>query len=67
MADAVDGPVDRSVDGSWMTTASSTERVPKRLRLRYKAFRHAHGYKPWKYYAGRERWTRLPDEFKKKG
>ena len=30
------------------------------MRRRYLAFREAHGYKPWKYYSGRERWTPLP-------
>jgi hypothetical protein len=34
-----------------------------RLRRRYRAFREVHGYKPWKYYAGRERWTEMPQEF----
>lgn len=38
-----------------------------RLRRRYRAFRHAHGYKPWKYYSGRHRWTRLPGEFRHRG
>ena len=33
------------------------------MRRRYRAFREAHGYKPWKYYKGRERWTPLPREF----
>ncbi len=37
------------------------------LRARYRAFRTAHGYKPWKYYRGRERWTELPEEFRNKG
>ena len=37
------------------------------LRRRYRAFREAHGYKPWKYYRGRERWTELPAEFKRRG
>ena len=46
---------------------ASSDRRAKRLRLRYKAFRHAHGYKPWKYYAGRDRWTPLPAEFRHKG
>ena len=46
---------------------ASSDRRAKRLRLRYKAFRHEHGYKPWKYYAGRDRWTPLPDEFKNRG
>ena len=42
--------------------ASSDRRVD-RLRGRYRAFREAHGHKPWKYYRGRERWTELPVEF----
>ena len=37
------------------------------LRRHYRAFREAHGYKPWKYYAGRERWTELPGEFRRRG
>jgi hypothetical protein len=37
------------------------------MRRRYRAFREAHGYKPWKYYRGRERWTPLPEEFAKRG
>jgi hypothetical protein len=38
-----------------------------RLRRNYRAFREAHGYKPWKYYQGRERWTELPPEFRARG
>ncbi len=34
---------------------------------RYRAFRDAHGYKPWKYYSGRDRWTPLPPEFRDRG
>jgi hypothetical protein len=37
------------------------------LRRRYRAFREAHGYKPWKYYKGRERWMPLPPEFRNRG
>jgi hypothetical protein len=37
------------------------------MRRRYRAFREAHGYKPWKYYKGRERWMPLPEEFRKRG
>ena len=37
------------------------------LRKRYVAFRKTHGYKPWKYYKGRERWTPLPPEFASRG
>jgi len=43
--------------------ASSNARIDA-LRKRYVAFREAHGYKPWKYYTGRERWTGLPPEFR---
>jgi len=46
--------------------ASSDRRVD-RLRRRYRAFRDAHGYKPWKYYRGRDRWTALPPEFRRRG
>jgi hypothetical protein len=44
----------------------STRRVT-RLRRRYRAFRHAHGFKPWRFYTGRERWTELPEEFRRRG
>jgi hypothetical protein len=37
------------------------------MRQRYAAFREANGYKPWKYYKGRERWTELPPEFRSRG
>ena len=37
------------------------------MRRRYRAFREAHGYKPWKYYTGRERWMPLPPEFRERG
>jgi len=37
------------------------------LRRRYRAFREAHGYKPWKYYQGRDRWMPLPPEFRSRG
>jgi hypothetical protein len=37
------------------------------MRRRYRRFREAHGYKPWKYYKGRERWTPLPPEFARRG
>jgi hypothetical protein len=35
------------------------------MRHRYRRFREAHGYKPWKYYRGRERWMPLPQEFRR--
>jgi hypothetical protein len=37
------------------------------MRRRYIAFRAAHGYKPWRYYRGRERWSPLPPEFRHRG
>jgi hypothetical protein len=37
------------------------------MRRRYRRFRQAHGYKPWKYYKGRERWMPLPAEFARRG
>jgi hypothetical protein len=44
--------------------ASSDARAD-RLRRRYRVFRAAHGYKPWRYYSGRERWMPLPAEFRR--
>jgi hypothetical protein len=38
-----------------------------RLRRRYKAFCEARGYKPWKYYRRRERWTMLPGAYAGQG
>ena len=37
------------------------------MRRRYRAFRDEHGYKPWRYYKGRERWMPLPPEFRSRG
>jgi hypothetical protein len=45
---------------------SSDERADA-MRRRYRAFRDAYGYKPWKYYKGRERWMPLPPEFRSRG
>ena len=45
----------------------SSDRRTEALRLRYTAFRDAHGFKPWKYYRGRDRWTALPEEFRRRG
>jgi hypothetical protein len=39
----------------------------ERLRRRYVRFREQHGYKPWKFYTGRQRWTALPPEFSARG
>ena len=46
---------------------ASSDREADAMRRRYRAFREAHGYKPWKYYKGRERWTPLPEEFARRG
>ena len=46
---------------------ASSNRKAAATRRRYRAFREAHGYKPWKYYKGRERWTPLPKEFARRG
>jgi hypothetical protein len=46
---------------------ASSDRRAERMRRRYRAFREAHGYKPWKYYRGRDRWTGLPREFRYRG
>jgi hypothetical protein len=46
---------------------ASSDRRADRMRRRYRAFREAYGYKPWKYYRGRERWTDLPPEFRYRG
>ena len=45
---------------------SSNQRIAA-MRRRYVAFREAHGYKPWRYYKGRERWAPLPPEFRRRG
>jgi hypothetical protein len=36
-------------------------------RERYRAFREAHGHKPWRFYPRRDRWTALPSEFRDRG
>jgi hypothetical protein len=46
--------------------ASSDARAD-RLRRRYRAFMEAHGYKPWTYYRGRDRWTPLPRQYHGRG
>jgi hypothetical protein len=54
------------IDWPHRPIASSDERA-ERMRRKYRAFREAYGYKPWKYYRGRERWTALPREFRERG
>jgi hypothetical protein len=46
---------------------ASSDRKVEAMRRRYRAFHEAHGYKPWKYYRGKERWTTLPQEFARRG
>ena len=46
---------------------TSSNRKADAMRRRYRAFVEAHGFKPWKYYKGRERWTALPPEFRNRG
>jgi len=46
---------------------ASSDRRTDAMRRRYHAFREEHGYKPWKYYTGRERWADLPPEFRRRG
>jgi hypothetical protein len=54
------------IDWPHRRIVSSDERA-ERMRRKYRAFREAHGYKPWKYYSGRDRWTELPPEFRARG
>jgi hypothetical protein len=54
------------IDWPHRRIASSDERA-ERMRRKYRAFREAHGYKPWKYYSGRDRWTPLPPQFRGRG
>ena len=44
-----------------------SQRRVDRLRRRYAAFYQSHGYKPWKYYERRDRWTALPPEYAGRG
>jgi len=46
---------------------ATSDRRAEAMRRRYRAFRDAHGYKPWKYYRGRDRWMPLPREFVQRG
>jgi len=48
-------------------TIVTSDRKTEAMRRRYRAFREAHGYKPWKYYRGTERWSPLPMEFARRG
>ena len=44
-----------------------SDRRADRWLARYRAFREANGYKPWKWYARRDRWSPLPGEFRHRG
>ena len=46
--------------------ASSRERE-RRWRRKYRAFREAHDYKPWRFYPRRDRWTELPPSVRARG
>jgi len=48
-------------------TIRSSDRRAEALRRRYRRFREEHGYKPWRYYRGRDRWTALPADFARRG
>ncbi len=45
----------------------SSDRRADWWRARYRAFREAHGYKPWKCYPRRDRWTELPADVRRRG
>ena len=54
------------IDHPHRAIASSDARID-RLRARYRRFREAHGYKPWKYYRGQDRWMPLPADYRRRG
>jgi hypothetical protein len=54
------------IDWPHRRIAYSKRRVAA-LRDRYAVFVGTYGYKPWKYYRRRERWTELPPEFRTRG
>jgi hypothetical protein len=45
----------------------TSDRKFKAMRKRYRTFRDEHGYKPWQYYRGRDRWTPLPPDYRRRG
>ena len=45
----------------------SSDRLFRIRHKRYREFIRKNGYKPWKYFKGRERWTALPPEFRRRG
>jgi hypothetical protein len=54
------------LDWPHLRIASSKDRE-RRWRVRYRAFREAHDYKPWKFYPRRDRWTELPADVRRRG
>jgi hypothetical protein len=46
---------------------ASSDRRADALRRRYRRFLETHGYKPWRFYRGKERWMPLPEEFRRRG
>jgi hypothetical protein len=46
---------------------ASSKARERRWRDRYRAFREAHDYKPWKFYPRRDRWTELPADVRRRG
>ena len=52
----------------WPHRRIASSRARERYwRARYRAFREAHDYKPWKFYPRRERWTALPEDVRRRG
>jgi len=45
----------------------SSDKLFRQRHIRYREFIRKHGYKPWKYFNGKERWTPLPPEFRQRG
>ena len=45
----------------------SSDQLFRKRHRRYRDFIRRNGYKPWKYFKGRDRWTPLPPEFRKRG
>ncbi len=45
----------------------SSDRLFRERHRRYRDFIRNNGYKPWKYFKGRERWAPLPTEFRGRG
>ena len=46
---------------------ASSDKLFRARHIRYRDFIRKNGYKPWKYFKGREHWTPLPPEFRRRG